>query len=415
MVASTDIKWFASDNLNAPQLTNDWGVMIGVLDACLINGFSVQTLASLTAIGTTVTATFNTAHQYKQYQVIEISGAGQTEYNGQHRILTIPNANTITFGLATAPAMTTATGTIICKLAALDWEKSFSGTNKAAYRSKNILLASRPFLRIDNSLDPVYTTTYAKFAKVGIVESMTDIDTMSGVQAPYDSANPTKNWVGTGSGATAINGWARWYYSNASAVSSGSHADNATPAAGNRSWMIIGTKDQFYLLCGFTPTDTSSLIYGFGAFSSLLPTDSANTFLSSTLNNNAANNSTSKPSFTPLGATGLASCLVQRSYNQGPSAATAGAMSLGVAASVQSGQSNYILNNANTGICFADVFLIESNVLRAQLPLLKWLFQMLPYSSNAVFVDNSDIYIAKNFTTPTTNTGQILLKVGSLV
>src|SRR5690606_11089902 len=104
----------------------------------------------------------------------------QSEFNGEHRVLTVPNAQSITFELAAAPSTTTATGTITASLPPLGWEKPFSSTSgtgggKAAYRSTNLLSPSRPFLRVVDELDPAYTATYAKYAKVGIVEDMTDI------------------------------------------------------------------------------------------------------------------------------------------------------------------------------------------------------------------------------------------------
>jgi hypothetical protein len=73
MVASTDIKYYVHTNTNAPQLTNNFGCMIDVLDACLVNGFGSQTVSTLTASGTTVTATFGSAHNFMQYQVIKIA------------------------------------------------------------------------------------------------------------------------------------------------------------------------------------------------------------------------------------------------------------------------------------------------------------------------------------------------------
>ena len=42
MAASTDIKWFRYKNKNAPQITNNWGAITPVLDACLVTGFSEQ-------------------------------------------------------------------------------------------------------------------------------------------------------------------------------------------------------------------------------------------------------------------------------------------------------------------------------------------------------------------------------------
>ena len=264
---STDIKFYVHTNTNAPQLQNQFGCMIDVLDACLVNGFGSQSVATLTANGTTVTATYGSAHNYLQYQVAKIAGVNQAEFNGEHRILTVPNANTITYELSVVPSVTTATGTITSSLPSLGWEKPFSSINpegggKGAYRSKNTLLPSRPFLRVVDELDPAYNASYAKYAKVGIVEDMTDIDTMLGVQAPYDNANPNKNWVGTGSGGTAYNGWAKWYYARGAAVNSAGTDTSAT--AGARSWLIVGNSDYFYILPAFIPSDVISFPYGFG-------------------------------------------------------------------------------------------------------------------------------------------------------
>src|SRR5690606_10057831 len=167
MVASTDIKFYVHTNNNAPQLQNAYGSMINVLDACLVDGINIGAISSLTASGKTVTATFGSAHNLMQYQVIKITGANQSEFNSEHRILTVPNAQSVTFELAAMPSVTTATGTITASLPPLGWEKPFSSSNpngggKAAYRSTNLLLPSRPFLRVVDELDPAYTATYAK-------------------------------------------------------------------------------------------------------------------------------------------------------------------------------------------------------------------------------------------------------------
>ena len=84
MVASTDIKFYVHTNTGAPQLQNAFGCMIDVLDACLVNGFGSQTVSTLTASGTTFTATFGSAHNFMQYQVIKITGVNQPEFNGEH-------------------------------------------------------------------------------------------------------------------------------------------------------------------------------------------------------------------------------------------------------------------------------------------------------------------------------------------
>lgn len=413
MVASADIKFYVHTNTNAPQLTNNFGCMIYVLDACLVNGFGSQTVSTLTASGTTVTATFGSAHNFMQYQVIKIAGATQTEYNGEFRILTVPNANSFTFQLVSTPSVTTATGTINCSLPPLGWLKPFSGTGKAAYRSSNTLLASRPYLRVIDALDAAYTSTYAKYAKVGIVEDMTDIDTMLGVQAPYDSANPNKNWVGTGSGTTAYNGWSKWYY--ASSVSATSNpADSATPTSGNRSWILIGNKDYFYILPTVVTADTQALTYGFGSFKSLLNADTANTFLSSTYLYTTTGGVYPRGGYTGIcGTSSTQKTLLQRSYTQAASAQESLNISLGKT-EMASGYSNYIgaFSLANVAP-FAPVFLNET-VLRGEILGFYWLFQAKPYSNYQLIEKNNGLYIAVNAAVNYNQQGQVVIKIGDL-
>ncbi|MEQ1077484.1 hypothetical protein ABLT35_12120 [Acinetobacter johnsonii] len=424
MVASTDIKFFVHSNNNAPQLQNAYGSMIGVLDACLVNGFGSQAVATLTASGTTVTATYGSAHNYLQYQVTKIAGVNQTEFNGEHRILTVPDANTITFELAAVPSVTTATGTITSSLPSLGWEKPFSSTNvngggKAAYRSKNTLLPSRPFLRVVDELDPAYTATYAKFAKVGIVEDMTDINTMLGVQAPYDSASPDKNWVGTGTGTSAINGWARWYYANAIEHGGTIGTDATAPASGNRSYLVVGSSDYFYILPVATPSGRYALTYGFGAFESFLAADNACTFLSATLNNNTASSTLNKQGYTGIaGNNSNQLVLLQRAYNQAASYATSQSISLGVSNTIYSGTSDYIGSASLMGLVPISPVFINETVLRGELPGCCWVFQNKPYSNYAIFEKSGDLFIAPLIAASAPGSGgygQIALRIGRLL
>ena len=420
MVASTDIKFYVHTNTNAPQLQNAFGCMIDVLDACLVNGFGTQAVLTLTASGTTVTATYGSAHNYLQYQVTKIAGVNQTEFNGEHRILTVPDANTITFELAAVPSVTTATGTIVCSLPPLGWEKPFSSSNpngggKAAYRSLNLLLPSRPFLRVVDELDPAYTATYAKYAKVGIVEDMTDIDTMLGVQAPFDAANPNKNWVGTGSGAAAYNGWAKWYYARGAAVNSAG-TDTQAITAGVRSWLIVGNSDYFYILPAFIPSNVISFPYGFGSFKSFLTADNSNTFLAAHyIYMQAQSTIYSQESNAHIGVSGPTNLnlLLQRSYTQAAQSTTANIRSLVASSNVNSGASNYIGAYSLTNIAPLVPAFINESVLRGELPNLYYLFQLRPYSNLQTFVKDGQIFIAKNIATSGSE-GQIVLKIGEL-
>ncbi len=420
MVASTDIKFYVHSNNNAPQLQNAYGSMIGVLDACLVNGISLGLVSSLTAIGTTVTAVFSTAHNLLQYQVLKIAGANQSEYNGEHRILTVPNATSVTFQLANVPSVTTASGVITASLPPLGWEKPFSSVNeagggKAAYRSKNMLLPSRPFLRVVDELDPAYTATYAKYAKVGIVEDMIDINTMLGVQAPYDATNPDKNWVGTGGGDAVINGWAKWYYAKGGNLTSDMY-DREPPINGNRVWMLIGNEDYFYILPGNSPLGENvfKVLYGFGAFKTLTENDNSNAFLVSTFAYyNARASSNSSISIGAVSNVTSKYLLLQRGYSQDGKPVEANCYSIGCSISVRSGISDYIGSTGLNGLSpFAPVY-IQENVLRGVLPSLNWLFQNKPFINNQPIENNDSIYIAQNVIAEQ-GQGQVVFYLGDL-
>ena len=284
MVTNKTVKFFTSDNSNAPQLQNASGSLITLLDACLVTGIQVGVINSLSSTGLEATAIFGLPHNLKKYQVVRVSGATQAEYNGDFKIKQVVNATTIKFELNSVASVANASGTINCMLAPLNWDKPFSsstalGGGRAAYRSKDETLPNRPFLRVVDERISSYGINYAKYAKVGIVEEMTGIDVMQGVQAPYNASATTRNWNPTGSGVNIKNGWAKWYYYTLGEynVDSTSLVDYETE---NRSWMVIGTGSAFYILNGVDnqkniPDEDKELAfcYGFGAFNPIADDD----------------------------------------------------------------------------------------------------------------------------------------------
>ena len=284
MITGKTVKFFVSGNNNAPQLQNTSGSMLSLLDACLVSGIQVGTVASLTASGTIATATFGTAHNLLKHQVVRISGASQAEFNGNFKVVEVVSPTIIRFGLNAPATLATATGTINCALAPLDWDKPFSSTTalgggRAAYRSKDESLPNRPFLRVVDERIAAYNNNYAKYAKVGIVENMTAIDAMSGVQAPYIASEATRNWNPTGSGATIKNGWAKWYYfafgeNYSDSTNLPDYSTTVSP------WLVIGTDAGFYILNGVS-NDAGiaagerqrAYCYGFGAFEPIADDD----------------------------------------------------------------------------------------------------------------------------------------------
>lgn len=425
---STDIKYFTYTNNNAPTVDNVYGSMIALLDACLLNGFIVGSVSSLTVSGTIATVVFSQPHNLLQYQVIRIIGANQTEFNKEHRILSIVNTTTITFDLKTIPSVTTATGTITASLPPLGWEKPFSSVNgtggKAAYRSLNTLLPSRPFLRVVDEVDPIYDPSFSKYAKVGIVENMTDINTMTGVQSPYNVAYPDRNWVGVQENTTYYNGWAKWYYARNTSLTSSttgtSDSDSRIPTGGSRSWTIIGNGDYFYVLCGTRPyiTDTLKVLYGFGSFNSLIPNDTSNTFLISS--NRYVDIAVGQRVLGHTEGTGNIGApssllLLQRKYTQEAVTSSAYCCSIGNnAVSVYTGYVDFvssILTSDNTP--FAPVYLHEG-ILRGSLPGYNWLFQSKPLLNNQCIVNNNSIYFSPFIMTTAYVEGQCMFYLGEL-
>lgn len=175
------VKYFDSTMNGAPALSGTAGALIGVLDACLINGFGTVTLNSLVVSDNVATATVNTGHNFPMVvgsnnvspgvgAVITLAGATPNGLNGDWRIASVPNSTTFTFATS-GISNQTASGTITAKRAAAGWTKAHSGTNKAAY-ARSDPAAAAMLLRLDD--------TPAQYPTLIMYESMSDIDTGSG-------------------------------------------------------------------------------------------------------------------------------------------------------------------------------------------------------------------------------------------
>jgi hypothetical protein len=411
------IKIFTYNNVNAPQITNAYGSMLRVLDACLINGIALPLISSVTASGKIVTVSFVAVHKLMQYQTILIVGAVEDIFNGEHQIKEITSTTVIKFELTDVASVSTATGSISASLPSLGWEKSFSSTNataggKAAYRSTNVLLASRPYLRVVDERDPLYGAAYAKYAKVGIVEDMVDIDTMSGVQAPFDPSLPNKNWDATGSGSAVVNGWARWYYGTSYGFRS-IDGDQYGASSNNMMWTIIGNKDWFYIINSANEQEDYSAVYGFGSFESFLEGDSSNNFLISSLSYNAANSNFYRLENNPVPVLSKKSLILQRDFLQS-NYGLASLISLGINSTAITSGTSIIGNAVSVGYALMPAYIYESNV-RGVLPSIKWLYQANPFIDKQCFIQGSEVFMAKNLAQP--NNGayvQIVFKIGDI-
>ena len=290
MSTDVDVQYFS--HLNGLVLGNNWGDLIRLLDKALVTGidFTQITAASIDEQGD-VSITLFAAHNAMLFQVVELAGFTPTSLNQKYRIKGVPSTTQLILKPKTDIVERTITTKGTGKLASLGYEIIFRDTGdvKRVYRAKNPT-AQHPFIRVDESIASdtgSYASTYAKYAMVGLLENMTHIDDYQNsnvLQLPFDPVDPAKNWKITGTGTGVVRGWSRWYWALATTPSAtGSHSDSSVPTSGDRSFLITGDSDAFYLQSPNYP-GTSTYLRGCGIFTTALPNDiTPNWFLMSTL------------------------------------------------------------------------------------------------------------------------------------
>ena len=384
------VKYFNSGMTGAPQIANNWGDLVTMLDACLVNGFALKAIDTLSCVDGVATATISTGHAYQQEQVVEITGADQPEYNGKHRVIAA-TTTTFTFAVTGTPVSPATTATSLsAKFAPLGWEKAFAGTNKAAYRSKNPA-SPQNLLLIDDSLKtPGYTTTWAKWANVGIVEGLSDIDTIVGAQAPFDPNNPTQNWNQVQANQW---GWYKWYRARTSG-----YDNSGDSGGGNRNWVLIGDDRLFFLFV------TNAAAYGwygrngycFGDLISFKPADDYATVLAADdiyWSNNSAGYSSYPGQYTGYGLTQsleFTGKVLLRNHTQLGNPVRFGLTSLNTNNSSQvCGRGPMPFpNGADFSLWLLPTYVREeSGHMRGLMPGMLWMPQDRPYSDQTI-VDN---------------------------
>ena len=166
--ADTSVKWFHSEQADAPVLNGQAGSLIAVLDACLLNGFSVRTPDSVVVSGGVATVGISTGNPYEKSAVIEIGGASDPALNGQWRIGGA-QATSFTFNCP-GVADGTVTGASV-KRAPAGWAKPFAAANMGVYQSADPA-STQLYLRVDDS--------DTRTARLRGYEDMTDVTTGTG-------------------------------------------------------------------------------------------------------------------------------------------------------------------------------------------------------------------------------------------
>jgi hypothetical protein len=164
----TSVKRIHESMRGAPVFNGVAGSTITLLDTFLVNGWGLATAQSLSVSGGVATINMPVGSEFEDHCAVLVAGATPASLNGEQRIATT-NGTTLTFP-TTAPDGP-ATGTITVKYAPCGWEKAFSGTNVAVYRSQDIS-TSRRYLRVDDSS--------ATETRVVGYNTMTDVNTGTG-------------------------------------------------------------------------------------------------------------------------------------------------------------------------------------------------------------------------------------------
>lgn len=212
MPIDTSVKFIHSGMAGAPSLTNTAGSMISLLEACLVNGFALQTVDSIVIAAGVATVTRGAGHPFNVDgidAVALIAGATVTggSVNGERKVLASPAPSATQYSFdATGIPDQVATGAITHRVAPLGWVKAFTGTNLAAFKSADPA-ATGCLLRVDD--------TGTTDARVVAYEAMTDINTGTGAFPTPAQVSGGRFWQkrnGSGNSPWVMFGDGRFFY-----------------------------------------------------------------------------------------------------------------------------------------------------------------------------------------------------------
>ena len=178
----------------APVLSGTRGSLIALLEAFLVTGFGQVTANSVTVAGGVATASLQPGEGFALHANVLVAGATPAALNGVARVI---EATDTAIKFATSAPDGLATGAITIRVAPVGWQKVFTATNKAVFRSSDVQ-GARHYLRIDE-------TGTANFARVRGYAAMTTVDAGTGLYPTNTQVNGGGYWVkSTQASASAI-------------------------------------------------------------------------------------------------------------------------------------------------------------------------------------------------------------------
>ncbi|WP_334069757.1 hypothetical protein [Acinetobacter colistiniresistens] len=275
MATDVDVQYFNSNNIGL-QVTNKWGDLIRLLDVVLVNGLPVSYLTGVRITAENEIELLSTKYPAMLLlQVVELSGCTPLELNQKYRVTKIVGGTPYVTKLKPAnnfPLALVGKDTVFGsgKISPLGYDIVYrdEGDVKRVYRAKNPRV-EHPFIRVDETIvttegtnTGTYTSSYAKYAMVGLHSQMSHIDDTNDPTA-YKLPNMAANYEISGKGATVIRGFARWYWArNSNATSSSADIDSITE--GSRYFFLCGDKDSFTCHMALTPDTNEPQVFGAG-------------------------------------------------------------------------------------------------------------------------------------------------------
>lgn len=175
------VKNYRSDDVGLSKISAAVGSFVGLLEACLVTGFNLRTLDSLTYDSATdlFVGTVGSGHGYRLNQIVLVGGAAPSQFNCEIWITAI-TATTFT-GKAhisdARPASAAASGKMTVKAAPQgSWSKPYASADgtKAVFRMESPD-SSKCCLRVDNSI--ACSASYGMYCLVDGYETMSGLDT----------------------------------------------------------------------------------------------------------------------------------------------------------------------------------------------------------------------------------------------
>lgn len=418
MLTDTSVKFFNSSNLNSPLLNTDWGALIRLYDACLVDGINTLNISSLTIEGNTaetcdiVTVTYLVPHGYQQYQVLLLSGAQVELLNGEHRIQSVSTDGlSLTFKINSNLGDAGNTQNIMTKLAPFGWTKEYSGVNRAVYKMNSSNGPNHYFFVLNddpnNSGATGYDSTWAKYATTGLAEGLGDGFNPQGICIP----STWSDIYPRGSAGNAIQGAGKVYYAyNTYNINNVYDANQFQ--AGNRRWEIYGNESYFYLFNANNINMSNQLqMTACGQYDCIHQGYNYNTFLCSNNWDLKAVNAWHNPSIDNNQMVGLQEERIVKSLSNLNSFTNGNLRTRSLNGIGISGYNSIL--NVNGPVNLLKAYVIDGDsILMGAYRNFYWLGSVRPFANGQIFTQGQNVYKAINICRLNTSyEGQIVVKI----